>query len=87
MNQGAHVVEAKLDASGLKTAIVASRFNHFIVEKLVDEWLAAHPEHPPLPHLEDGETMPVETPDSTVVAGPVSDWAAIFLTGLNPSEV
>jgi FKBP-type peptidyl-prolyl cis-trans isomerase (trigger factor) len=24
-----------------------------LVEKLVDEWLAAHPEHPPLPHLED----------------------------------
>ncbi len=26
-----------------------------LVEKLVDEWLAAHPEHPPLPHLEDDE--------------------------------
>jgi trigger factor len=24
-----------------------------VVEKLIDEWLAAHPEHPPLPHLED----------------------------------
>ncbi len=26
-----------------------------LVEKLVDEWLTAHPEHPPLPHLEDDE--------------------------------
>ncbi|MBI3749992.1 MAG: hypothetical protein HY262_14275 [Chloroflexi bacterium] len=24
-----------------------------VVEGLVDEWLAAHPEHPALPHLED----------------------------------
>ena len=24
-----------------------------VVEGLIDEWLAAHPEHPPLPHLED----------------------------------
>ena len=26
-----------------------------LVEKLVDEWLAAHPEHQPLPHLEDDQ--------------------------------
>jgi trigger factor len=24
-----------------------------VVEKLVDDWLAAHPEHPPIPHSED----------------------------------
>ena len=24
-----------------------------VVEQLVDAWLAAHPEHPPIPHLED----------------------------------
>ena len=24
-----------------------------VVERLIDEWLAAHPEHPPMPHLED----------------------------------
>lgn len=28
-----------------------------LVEKLVDEWLSAHPEHPPLPHLEDDEPV------------------------------
>jgi trigger factor len=27
-----------------------------VVETLVDRWLAAHPEHPALPHLEDDET-------------------------------
>jgi trigger factor len=25
-----------------------------VVEQIIDRWLAAHPEHPPLPHLEDG---------------------------------
>jgi len=24
-----------------------------VVEQLVEAWLAAHPEHPPIPHLED----------------------------------
>lgn len=31
-----------------------------VVETLVDEWLAAHPEHPPLPHLEDRPTSAIE---------------------------
>ena len=31
-----------------------------VVETLIDEWLAAHPEHQPLPHLED---MPGATHD------------------------
>jgi FKBP-type peptidyl-prolyl cis-trans isomerase (trigger factor) len=30
-----------------------------VVERLIDEWLVAHPEHPALPHLEDA-------PDSAV---------------------
>ena len=25
-----------------------------VVEKVVDDWLAAHPDHPPIPHVEDG---------------------------------
>ena len=33
-----------------------------VVETLIDEWLAAHPEHQPLPHLED---MPGATPRRT----------------------
>ena len=31
-----------------------------VVEQLVDAWLAAHPEHPPLPHLEDSPEFAVE---------------------------
>jgi trigger factor len=31
-----------------------------IVETLVDEWLAAHPEHPALPHLEDGPASTID---------------------------
>ena len=38
-----------------------------VVEKLVDDWLAAHPEHPPIPHAEDGEAASVD--DATVQAG------------------
>jgi trigger factor len=36
-----------------------------LVEKLVDEWLAAHPEHPPLPHLEDDEPVGLVAPDGS----------------------
>ena len=39
------VLEANLDASGLKVAIVASRFNHFLVEKLVGGALDALTRH------------------------------------------
>jgi trigger factor len=31
-----------------------------VVEKLVDDWLAAHPDHPAIPHVEDG---PADTMD------------------------
>jgi trigger factor len=31
-----------------------------VVESLVDEWLAAHPEHPALPHLEDAPASTLE---------------------------
>ena len=33
-----------------------------LVERLVDEWLAAHPDHPRLPHAEDDETIAIESP-------------------------
>ncbi len=35
-----------------------------LVEILVDRWLAAHPEHPPLPHLEDDVPSPVDAPQA-----------------------
>ena len=31
-----------------------------VVETLIDDWLAAHPEHPPLPHVEDDAPSAVE---------------------------
>lgn len=34
-----------------------------VVERLIDQWLTAHPEHPPLPHLED---MPGSAVDDTL---------------------
>ena len=32
-----------------------------VVENLVDSWLAAHPEHPALPHVEDGPSSAMES--------------------------
>ena len=40
-----------------------------LVEKLVDEWLAAHPDHPALPHLEDDEPVELQ-PDVTAESEP-----------------
>jgi trigger factor len=31
-----------------------------VVEAIIDAWLAEHPEHPPLPHLEDGPASALE---------------------------
>ncbi|HEV8280595.1 MAG TPA: hypothetical protein VGQ02_01945, partial [Candidatus Limnocylindrales bacterium] len=41
-----------------------------VVERIIDEWLVAHPDHPPLPHLEDAEA-------SAFVDGPAKADAAI----------
>ena len=53
--------ESERGRSFIKSSLRRSR----LIERLVDEWLAAHPEHPPLPHLEDDEddrTLAVESP-------------------------
>jgi len=42
-----------------------------VVERLIDEWLAAHPDHPPIPHVEDAEPSLTETttePGGTAVS-------------------
>jgi trigger factor len=52
--------ESERGRSFIRSTLRRSR----LVEKLVDEWLAAHPEHPPLPHLEDDEPVALE-PDAT----------------------
>jgi len=41
-----------------------------LVEKLVDEWLAAHPDHPALPHLEDDEPVSLDNADSEAAIEP-----------------
>ncbi len=39
-----------------------------VVEGLIDEWLADHPDHPALPHLEDAEASAVEGEQATANA-------------------
>ncbi|MFL5718198.1 MAG: trigger factor [Chloroflexota bacterium] len=44
-----------------------------VVEGLIDEWLAAHPDHQPLPHLEDA-------PESAIEGGQASANASVDAT-------
>jgi trigger factor len=39
-----------------------------VVESLVDRWLAAHPDHPALPHLEDDGPAAVDAPEAEAAA-------------------
>ena len=39
-----------------------------VVEKLVDDWLAAHPDHPAIPHVEDGPADTVDEEQARSVA-------------------
>jgi trigger factor len=39
-----------------------------VVEKLVDDWLAAHPEHPQIPHIEDGPNEGIDEEGARSVA-------------------
>jgi len=39
-----------------------------VVEKLVDDWLAAHPDHPAIPHVEDGPADAVDDDQARSVA-------------------
>jgi trigger factor len=48
--------ESERGRSFIRSTLRRSR----LVEKLVDEWLTAHPEHPALPHLEDDEPVALE---------------------------
>jgi trigger factor len=52
--------ESERGRSFIRSSLRRSR----LVEKLVDEWLAAHPEHPALPHLEESEPVSLENADS-----------------------
>jgi hypothetical protein len=39
-----------------------------VVERLVDDWLAAHPDHPAIPHIEDGPEEGVDEEGARSVA-------------------
>jgi trigger factor len=53
-----------------------------VVEKLVDDWLAAHPEHPAIPHVEDGpaDTMDDDQARSVAAVG-ATDPGSILEAG------
>jgi hypothetical protein len=53
--------ESERGQSFIRSTLRRSR----LVEKLVDEWLAAHPDHPALPHAEDGEPVNPSDADGT----------------------
>ncbi len=58
-----------------------------VVEKLVDDWLAAHPDHPPIPHVEDG---PADTLDEdqarSVAAVGATDPGSILEGSGHPAD-
>jgi trigger factor len=60
--------ESERGRSFIRSTLRRSR----LVEKLVDEWLVAHPEHPALPHLEDDEPVELEAPDADTPTEPLA---------------
>ena len=48
--------ESERGRSFIRSTLRRSR----VVETLIDGWLAAHPDHPPLPHLEDVEPSVID---------------------------
>jgi trigger factor len=58
--------ESERGRSFIRSTLRRSR----LVEKLVDEWLAAHPDHPALPHLENDEPVALDNADSDAAIEP-----------------
>ena len=46
-------------------------------EKLVDDWLAAHPDHPPLPHVEDDDAVASAAAAASAVGAAATDADAV----------
>jgi trigger factor len=61
--------ESERGRSFIRSTLRRSR----VVEKLIDEWLAAHPGEPPIPHLEDDEPSVTE---QTVAPGGTAEASA-----------
>jgi hypothetical protein len=58
--------ESERGRSFIRSTLRRSR----LVEKLIDQWLAAHPDHPALPHLEDDEPVSLDNADSDAAIEP-----------------
>ena len=54
---GDHKLSAYFDSDRGRSYIRSTLRRSRVVEGLIDEWLAAHPEHPALPHLEDAPRL------------------------------
>jgi trigger factor len=63
--------ESERGRSFIRSTLRRSR----LVEKLVDEWLAAHPDHPALPHVEEAEPVTLE-PDVAAESEPTPQASA-----------
>ena len=70
--------ESERGRSFIRSTLRRSR----VVETLIDAWLAAHPEHPPLPHLEDAEaaSLAVESAESSAAMGATDPGATLTAT-------
>jgi FKBP-type peptidyl-prolyl cis-trans isomerase (trigger factor) len=56
--------ESERGRSYIRSTLRRSR----VVEQLVDDWLAAHPDHPAIPHVEDGPAESVDEEQARSVA-------------------
>jgi trigger factor len=70
--------ESERGRSFIRSTLRRSR----VVESLIDAWLVAHPEHAPLPHLEDSEAgdVAMQTAESSVAIGAPDPGAATDAT-------
>ncbi len=66
-------VAAYFDTPRAQAAIRSTLRRSRVVEMLIDRWLAAHPEHPAIPHVEGDEpATPVAAPDAGGAASELS---------------
>jgi trigger factor len=57
------------------------------VEQLVDEWLAAHPDHPALPHVEEGPSGTIESASAESAAAiDATDPGSVMVEGAATDE-
>jgi trigger factor len=59
-----------------------------VVEKLVDDWLAANPDHPPIPHVEDGpaDTLDDDQARSVAAVGATDPGSVLGTDAVDPGR-